>query len=328
MKLFKSKTWSQKRRGGVMLCLALVSSLLLFSSCFLDRFLNFNEGDKATIEIKFDWSETKGQPPRRMSVWFYPIGKEGEITRVNIDNPTAPYKAKLKFGEYKAVCVNNDPANLIYSNEKDYDNFTVTAGFITVPSTTKGGMQAATQRGTRGEIDMNTLDGIWTGLSDGGEYVLEKSNYQIVFKPQSKTWQFNIELKVPERIEELESMTGYLKSKISGVIPAQDKLIEEDGEILFKCNIDRATSTIKAKIFLIKGNTSSSRAETENPTKLELRCKMTNGAIYTYVFDISRELSENDGASQIDLKMEKFELPRLSDSNFNILDWDKINIIF
>lgn len=312
-----------RRRGIVILSVALVSSVLLFSSCFFDRLLKFNKGNDATVTVKFDWTEVEGEKPNNMSLWFFPRNDATKTAvRRNVENVrNGAVTVKIPFGEYDVICVNNDPNRLEYRNEKNPYEFEVVikndqSSQSKTFSRADGGEEGSE---TRGEEYLPM--GVWCGTATALDYVLETEDYQLELKPEAVAVPVDVKLTVKERFGDLKSMAGALFEANYIYKPFEKKVVESVKTIYFDMNINTTDHTITAAF------QSFAHKHTDDcQHRMEFYCEMKNGIKYTYAYNIKEQLLTHRIGNTLKLENENFKLPVGQDFSFTIKDWGIIDV--
>lgn len=308
IQFLKSIIWNSRRRGIVILSVALASSVLLFSSCFFNRPLKYNKGTDATVTVKFDWTEVEGEKPNNMSLWFFPRNDATKaIVRRNVENvKNGAVTVKIPFGEYDVICVNNDPNRLEYRNEKNPYEFEVVLKAVQ-PYTS----------------DIPAL-GVWRDVVTNLDFVLDSETYELNLAPKPIAKVLSVELIVNDRFNEIKDISGIIRDVITIYYPYENKFGEEENNLVFKF-LKTSQRSNSGKLlgdcifFVHEHNNSCSHF-------LDINLELNGGALYTYNYNVTSELKNFSANLDIVLKNNDFRLPTGTSTEFQISNWNDIQI--
>lgn len=86
--------------------------------------LCFKHFHPANLRLEFDWSEVPEADPAGMAVFFYPVGCDEEMRRIDFTGRDGG-EIELPCGVYHVICYNNDSETVMALNHDDHGSHTL-----------------------------------------------------------------------------------------------------------------------------------------------------------------------------------------------------------
>ena len=140
------------------------------------------------LNVNFDWSKAPTANPEGMSVYMFDLDKPG--TRPERYDLIGKNGGRIKIvpGNYSFVCINNDVENILFRNDRSFDDYSIYTRNITMESGMNINSRFSTL--TRAELPsaddkfIMSPDSCWTGTVRNVEVVKDELDRSITFVPE------------------------------------------------------------------------------------------------------------------------------------------------
>lgn len=166
--------------------ISLIATLVLTLSC-QHKELVYDVDWTVALTVNFDWSKAPEANPEGMSVYMFDLDKPG--TRPERYDLIGKNGGRIKIvpGNYSFVCINNDVENILFRNDRSFDDYSIYTRNITM----EYGMNINTRFSslTRAEMPANdnfimSPDSCWTATVRNVEVVKDELGRSITFVPE------------------------------------------------------------------------------------------------------------------------------------------------
>ena len=165
----------------------LIAALVLTLSCDHKELL-YDVDWTVALNVNFDWSKAPTANPEGMSVYMFDLDKPG--TRPERYDLIGKNGGRIKIvpGNYSFVCINNDVENILFRNDRSFDDYSIYTRNITMESGMNINSRFSTL--TRAELPsaddkfIMSPDSCWTATVRNVEVVKDEPDRSITFVPE------------------------------------------------------------------------------------------------------------------------------------------------
>ena len=267
----------------------------------------------AVVEVEFDWRNAPGANPEEMRVYLFPV--DGGAYQVYGFGNCTGGTIKAREGTYKAVCVNSDTENILYTGLGSYDNF---KAYVM-----DGEMRSTTSRleSTKDERLAPAPDALYSAyLEEEVTLVMGTNNKKITFYPKLTQCHYTVTITNVTNLKYVTSggLFGTLSGLSGGYMLGSGQAATDPTLTSFDPQSD-GSSTITAE-FLSFGNAGTALHE------LVIYFEISDGTRVYFPFDVSDQVNNAEDPYNVHITLDGLVLPKpiTNGSGFRpeVDDWD------
>ena len=227
------------------------------------------------VDVRFDWQRDLEANPKKMSVYFFPKGKN-EGWRYDISNKEGG-TIRVPMGVYDVLCFNNDSEITMLRNTNQWETLEVTT-CETSKFSTFGVRSSPLPRaeGTSAERVVFPPDSLWCGsMRDITIEPAESADNSITLQPENAVHTCILTIRNVENVKYAAQFTATISSMVGGIHPADNSQTDETVTIPFDLVVQQDDNTITGTF-----QTYGHCIDNENTHQLIVYAVMNNGERY------------------------------------------------
>jgi len=282
------------------LAMLIVNCSLLISFISCQDELCYNHNHAVPVRLHFTFSPAPEQNPKQMNVYFFP--STGDAPLMYQTSGSGVETVMLPIGKYRVMCLNSDTETIEYHNTDTWDGFYVTARRESVPENARSGTE---------EVLMQPENLFVATLAADTALVDIENGYDLGFATENVVYNYNFTIEGVKNLQYVSSMTGYISGLASGYYVCNKAPYTNPCTHGFDATYDAEQGEVYISMTTF-GKIEYEVSETAGvPSNLTLDVTLTDGSIWEYDIDVTRQLdeAEPDENLHIDILIEDIPIP-------------------
>ena len=183
--------------------------------------------DGVTVKVEFDWGDTSVDPPREMTVHFFPENEQTSTSVSIYDFKTLEGGlAYLRPGRYMAICYNSDAGGYNLSGRRSFYDFGMQLRDASVVMPVAAGAQDERMAGSPDEIWAGALE-VMEVPTDDSDLPIEVPRATIRFNVESVVQRFTVRIKEAKNYNRLTVMRASISGLAGEYHPGRQAMGDE-----------------------------------------------------------------------------------------------------
>ena len=250
------------------------------------------------VTINFLWDKAPTADPEGMTLYFFPISKNGQIWRFDIAGRDGG-PIEIPTGEYRMITFNNDLPAIRFTDTDSYDSLSAVARDNTPDS-------VITSTGMLYGAHISRLEVTPCGVSyltdDGNVKDCDKSMVRCY--PDSVTTLYSVIINEVKGIEHVKSAGAYLNGVSSGITLSSGEPVRKPVALKLPLDIDHAGAAFNASAYAFAPRPDPSRRYT-----LKVIVTRIDGKSFVHDFDVTEQVMNSIPSKNVIILINGIEIP-------------------
>ena len=286
--------------------ISLVAAMVLTLSCE-HKELIYDVDWTVALTVNFDWTKAPEANPDGMSVYFFDLDNPGQRPERYDMIGRNGGRIKIVPGNYNCVCINNDVENILFQNDRSFEDYSIYTRKITMESGMNINTRFTVQ--TRGEepADNNCImspDSCWTGILRNVEVKKGEVGRSITFVPEISVVTIDVRIINASNIQYSTEFGGTLDNMAGGFRMSDCSVIQQKTSYsfpLYSDGVSRLSTT-----FTVFGYDRAAML----PHTLKVYAKLPDGREWTKTFDVTDQILNAPDQKHIIITLSGLEVPK------------------
>lgn len=286
--------------------ISFMAALVLTLSCE-HKELVYDVDWTVALTVNFDWSKAPTANPEGMSVYMFDLDKPGmRPERYDLIGKNGG-RIKILPGRYSFVCINNDVENILFRNDRSFDEYSIYTRNIRMESgmNINSRFSSVTRAGLpdADEDFIMSPDSCWTGIVRNIEVVKDELGRSITFFPEISVVTIDVIISDAVNIQYSTEFGGTLDNMAS-CFRLSDRSVESKPVYysfpLYSDGVSKLTTS-----FTVFGYDPAMPTHT-----LTVYAKLPDGREWTYSFDVTDQILNAPDQKHIIIRLSGLEVPK------------------